>query len=425
MAIRKLHPKNYLRLPAAGGRRTDYYDTILPGFVLRVSPNGPRTFAAVYSRDGRTRRFTIGETKRFDLAEAREEARRVLARVQLGADPQAERAAERRQRSALEGLTLEQLGARCLERIEIRAATRAQYERLWRVEVVPRLGRRPAGELTRAEVLALLEEIHKRAPYVANRTLAVLRRVYAWGLERDLVQTSPCAGVQRPGTEKASERVLTAAEVGALWRTLAQLGDERADATALILLTGSRLKMVLELRRDELLELDSAEPRWVVPAARMKNHRQHVVPLSPAALQIVRRRLAAVGDDAHLFPGRFPGEPAAWSTEWFKVLRAAVDRQLPENAGLAPEQAVRHRAPRWTMHNLRHTAGTHMLEVLKVQRDVVSLVLSHTRKGSAATRVYDRSELLSERRAALVAWAARVEGLAKEERGAKVLPIAR
>jgi integrase len=79
----------------------------------------------------------------------------------------------------------------------------------------------------------------------------------------------------------------------------------------------------------------------------------------------------------------------------------------------------------WTIHGLRHAVGTHLREDLGVRADVVSMILGHRLGGPAATRLYDRAQLLPERRAALVAWAAWLERVVRSEGGAEVVPIVR
>ena len=88
MAVVKLTARNIATLPGQSDRRVDYVDAILPGFTLRVSPRGSRTFAVRYFRNGKVQRYTIGPTPPLSLAAARDLARRVLADVTKGADPQ-------------------------------------------------------------------------------------------------------------------------------------------------------------------------------------------------------------------------------------------------------------------------------------------------------------------------------------------------
>jgi integrase len=97
-------------------------------------------------------------------------------------------------------------------------------------------------------------------------------------------------------------------------------------------------------------------------------------------------------------------------------------RELKERT----EQILGARMPRWTVHNLRHTIGTHMREDLGVSSEVVSLILGHTPPGARVTRVYNRAELLPERRAALVAWGRWLDRLKTDEpQSARVVPIRR
>src|SRR5262249_23741504 len=143
---------------------------------------------------------------------------------------------------------------------------------------------------------------------------------------------------------------------------------------------------------------EGKEPRWTIPggfAGRSKSGRPHVVPLSTQALRIIRRRIEEIGLDTLFPPNRIAeAEFMTWSSRFIRELRQTTESIL----GVA--------MPRWTVHNLRHTIGTHMREDLGVSSDVVSLILGHTPPGPRVTRVYDRAELLPERRSALGAWGA-------------------
>ena len=121
--IVRLTAANIRMLPAGATARRDYRDDILRGLVLRVSPTGARTFALAYSRAGRNRRYTLGPTPPLTLAEAREEGRKVLARIMLGEDPQAARAAALRKR-----LTVAELVKAALAALTLKPSTRYQWE---------------------------------------------------------------------------------------------------------------------------------------------------------------------------------------------------------------------------------------------------------------------------------------------------------
>lgn len=405
----RLTPQQVPRLPPSS---TDYRDDLVPGLVLRVWPSGLRSFAVEYSRSGRSRRFTIGQAPPVTLAAARDRAREIMSHVLAGRDPQAEKAAQLQR-----VVTVKELANRCLEALELRPATALEYRRLVDVELLPALGARAAADVTRAEVRAHFRELARRAPYVANRAFGVLRRVYSWAASEDLVGASPFVGLAAPAPESSSDRVLTTAELRALLLALDELPGQYSDAVLLLLLTGARREMVVGLRGVEL-ELDGKEPRWTVPAARMKGNRPHVVPLSAWSVEVLRRRLEVAPDV--VFPPAFqrktrprqrPRAAMTWSSKYVARLRAGVARHLGEEP------------PRWTIHNLRTAVGTHLAEDLKIPDAVVARILAHAPPGSPVSRIYMRADLLPERRAALVAWAAWLQALKVGGRRGRVLPL--
>jgi integrase len=437
----------FIRTLATKNRRIDIRDANVTGLQLRVTPNGVKTWAVWYRVKGEPRRYTLGpyrtpheQSDGLTLADARAEALAILAAARLGEDRQAAKLDARRQRTEEEGpLTVEQLVNRCLVALDLRPKTRREWDRLARVEIIPELGKRPAAQLSKGEVRDWAETILERSHYTANRAFEVLRRAYTWGLGRDHVTTTPFLGLEKPGIERESERVLSADEIAALWLGLdALLADAQAkaviggkteanrlrerlayvDAVRLLLLTGVRRDMVVGAMKEEFEDLDGQNPRWAIPGGfegRSKSGRPHVVPLSTAALEIVRRRCeSAVG--SALFPVTRHGlvtagdanKPMTWSSRFVRDLRNKVD------TAFGAEMAA------WTIHNLRHTVGTHLREDLHVAPEVVSLILGHTPPGPRVTRVYNRAELLPERGAALEAWATWLKDLSDRARERKL-----
>lgn len=399
----RLTPQNVKSLPPAS---SGYRDTLVGGLTLRVWPSGARSFALEYSRRGRTRRYTIGNVS---LAEARKKAQQLRSEVLAGRDPQAEKSQAQHR-----AITVKDLTNQCLAALELREATADEYRRLADVEIIPAIGQRAAAELTRGEIRTLFRKIAKRAPYIANRAFGVLRRVYSWAAVEDLIIGTPFVGLPAPASEHASDRVLTTAELRALLLALDTLPGQRSDAVLLLLLTGARREMVVGLRSAEL-ELDGQEPRWTIPAERMKAGRPHVVPLSKAAVDVLERRKATAVEGA-LFPPAHGKAPSMWwASRYVRKLRAATEAQYRKLAKLpddAPEAV-----PRWTIHSLRHSMATHLREDLRVPSEVVAAILAHAPPGSAVSRVYNRAELLPERRAALVAWAAWLSATKEGRRG--------
>jgi integrase len=209
------------------------------------------------------------------------------------------------------------------------------------------------------------------------------------------------------------------------------LKSQSSDVVRLLLLTGVRLRMVLGMRRDELQDVDEVPPpgkapaaaRWIIPGGyggRSKNRRAHVVPLSGPALAVVRRRLEATRGEL-LFPNRDSRtRPGVWLSAYVQRLRERLADQV--NAARAERKEAAVEVPAWTVHQLRHTVRTHLREQLGVRDDVAELIVGHVRRGIQGT--YNRSELLEERRAALVAWADWLERV-KAEEPAKILTYGR
>ncbi len=442
-------------------RRLDVWDARVTGLVLRVTPSGAKSWSVFYRFSGQQRRYKLGAWKAEEtrgagltLASARRDAERVLAQVRTGTDPQAAKseakrvaqheAAERRRLEAQGGpLTVERLVARCLDALPLRPTTAKEWRRLASVEITPTLRERLAVELTKGEVREWSREIARRSAYTANRAFEVLRRAYTWGLGEDLLDRTPFVGLSKPGVEEQSDRVLSADEIRAVWLALDALATETpgewanipakaqarrhaerlayVDATRLLFLTGVRRDMVLGAKLREFTGLDDAESSWAIPGGfegRSKSGRVHVVPLSRSAAEIIRRRVEVVKGEA-LFPVTRRGAITegsvdagmSWSSKFVAALKARAEQELG-----AP-------IPRWRIHDLRHTIGTHLREDLKVSSEVVSMLLGHTPEGPRVSRVYNRAELLPERRAALTAWAAWVERIASERKGAAVLPM--
>jgi integrase len=217
---------------------------------------------------------------------------------------------------------------------------------------------------------------------------------------RRLVDANPCSGVPRPAPARARDRVFTSAEIVKFWGATEVVGGPFGGALRLLILTGCRLNEIAGLRWDEISE-DGAEIR--LPGNRTKNHRPHVVPLPPMARQIIASMPRIDGCEYVLSTnGKTP--VSGWSK-----CKVRIDALI----GI----------PAWRLHDLRRTAITQMAE-LGVPPHVIELCVNHisgSRGGVAG--IYNRSEMMAERRDALERWAAHVARLV-EGRPASVMPIA-
>ncbi len=247
----------------------------------------------------------------------------------------------------------------------------------------------------------------KGGPIAANRVLAAVRALLNWALRRGLIETTPAALVERPGEETRRERTLSADELRFIWPAAEALGYPMGAFFRMVMLTGQRREEVATMA---WASIDLEAKVWTIPAEMTKAGRAHAVPLSPAAIDLlksiprktVRNKAGLLAPTAHVFT--MTGvNPVSGYSAGKKRLDAAVATARGE-AGL--EELMQP----WTVHDLRRTCATYMGES-GVPRLVISRVLNHADR--SVTAIYDRAAYLKEKRQALEAWAGYLTGLAE------------
>jgi integrase len=270
-------------------------------------------------------------------------------------------------------------------------------------------GRR-VHEITRRDVTDLLDRLAEQGPIAANRAFATLRAAFAWRVNHDsaTLAKSPCDGVQKPSPEVERERVLSDAEIRALWGACdSDGGHVFGPLVKILLLTGCRRD---EVRLMAWSEIDLTERKLTLSATRVKTGNATVVPLSPLAVDVIRS-IPRVAGSRFVFTtnGVAAFADVGHAT---KRLRAAVTAELGEE----PEP--------WVLHDLRRTFATG-LQRLGFPQEVTEAALNH-RSGTLAgvAGVYSRHDYADEKRAALDSWARHVEAIVSGEK-AKVIPMQR
>jgi integrase len=240
----------------------------------------------------------------------------------------------------------------------------------------------------------------------ARAVLAVIRKMLNWAVQGDYVELNPLAGVSPVAKAARRERVLADNEVRAIWNALpdAAVSQSTADALRLLFLTGQRSGEVCGITRGEI-DLDKA--LWSMPAIRVKNGLPHNVPLSRAALIIIKNRLAAADDgpDAPLF--------------------SRVGKPIESNAiAQATRKALQHFDQPWTPHDIRRTVATGMAEA-GVFPHIVEAVLNHISGARAGVAgIYNRAAYDGDKRRALDLWADRLASII-EDKPSNIVPLKR
>jgi len=341
-----------LPTPARGNKVT--YDDAVKGFGCRVTAAGGRAFILNYRRklDGRERRYTIGSFPDWGTTAAREEAKRLKRAIDGGADPVGEQEENRA------AATVADLCAR-FERDYLprnRPSTQRVYRQQIQTDILPALGRMKVAAVSHADIDGFHHRLSARAPTHANRTLAVLSRMFnlaaRWGWRSD----NPCKGVER-NQENKRHRYLTGAELTRLSAALAKLEDvSAANAVRLLLLTGARRG---ELLAAKWTDIDLEAGVWTKPASTTKQAALHRVPLSAAAVQLLTEMRAQADDDAEwIFPARGDGHRPHINGAWIELRKAT---------GISDAR----------LHDLRHTFAS-TLASAGLSLPVIGALLGHS-----------------------------------------------
>lgn len=378
-------------LEGTHGKQVDYFDAKLAGFFVRISQDGKKSFGVMYRKSGRLRRMKLGTYPLLSLGKARHEASKVLRNAELGLDPAAEKQEIRKAE------TFEQVAREYLERhAKIKKKSWKHDERVISKDLVPEFGSKKAKDISRRDVRSFLERKAQTAPIMANRTRALLKKIYNWAIMSEIVDTNPVYLLPAPAKEHRRERVLTKDEIIKVWNAInADVRDSddshrkmktlSAGIMKLRLLTAQRGAEVMSMEWSEL-ELDSGW--WTIPGEKTKNGLSHRVYLTPPALAIIRDMKAAVDD--------------ACSRYVFPSPKGDTHINNPQKALQRIQKATN---IAFVGHDFRRTAAS-MMTSMGIPRFTVKKILNHVEP--EITAVYDRYSYDAEKREALEAWAKRL-----------------
>ena len=398
IAIRNLKPDSERReIPDPGAR----------GLYVVIQPSGKKSFAVRYRFGGKPRKLTL--TAGITLAAARKAAGDALYEVEQKRDPGAvKRHVKQAQRIAAEntfrviaeeylkregGMQRDKNGRASFKNDKLRSADwrRAVLERL----VYKTLGDRPIAEIKRSEIIRLLDKIEagelkdddgdaiKGGPVMADRTLAIIRKIMNWQAVRDEDYRSPIVrGMARvTAKDRARSRTLTDDELRAVWKAANEGKGSFPAMVKFLLLTAARRTEAASMAWEEVDGVD-----WVLPARRNKTKLDLVRPLSEQARGVLEAQPQIEGC-SYVFTtdGRSP-------LSGFSKFKKAFDK----NCGVTG----------WTLHDLRRTARS-LMSRAGVSADHAERCLGHVIGGVRGT--YDRHEYHGEKRQAFDALAAQIE----------------
>jgi integrase len=369
------------------------FDDDVVGWGLRLRSGGRPTWIYQYRVGPRSRRMTLGAVSVLSAKVARETAVKLYSRVKLGQDPAAEKAKAVATRGETFGAGLDIYLKRQAERLRPRSLIEVRRHLLTHAKPLHRL---PLAEIDRRAISKLASGVAETAgPVTANRVGSSIAAFFSWAIREGWCDTNPAATINKR-TETPRSRVLSDSELRQIWKATSGT-DQYGSIVRMLLLTGCRREEIGSLKWSEV-DLDKA--LITLPPARTKGAREHIVPLSAMAMEIVeaqpRRegRDFIFGDGPHGYKGFSQGKA-----------------ELDARAKIAPG---------WVVHDLRRTVSTRMNGELGIQPHVVESVLGHHQGGIAS--IYNRHSYQNEMRQALALWAERVAAIV-EDRPAKVVSL--
>ncbi len=376
---------NGLKPPAGKADHVEFDDS-MPGFGVRFRNGGAGTYFAQFKVGSKHGRLSLGKVGKVTLDAARVAARKAFAEVAQKANPSVERAkAVAKASETIEPLIPDFLAY--LARNGRSESYRAENDRSLN-RYFETLHRFPIAEINRATVARELSRIRaERGPISADRARAHLSKFFSWAIAEGMAESNPVSGTNKTGST-ARERVLLDAELAAIWQALGD--DDYGHILKLLILTGCRRDEIGSLSRSEI---NLADKLIELPGSRTKSGKDHVIPLSPAALAILKGRDPREGSD-FVF-GRGEGGFSGWSQS-----KARLDAKLDVAA--------------WVLHDFRRTLSTVMHDRLGVPPHIVESVLGHVsgHKGGVGG-VYNRAQYFDQKRAALEKYALHIKGLTR------------
>ena len=391
----------------------DFWDTMTPGFGVRVTKAGRKTFVVMtrvlIAGQWKKRRYSIGRYKEgvdpdddgLDLKTARARAKAVIAAASDGRDPQEVlHPTPRDEKVERSTNCFANVRAEFLKRYRTRQRTKPRPRTLQEMRSCISGKRfkdwddKPITDITKQDVRDVLDSILDEGHDAhANKTLTILKMLFNWAYDHDKITDVPTDRIKPPGAVTPRERTLSISELVAVWN--ATFGDGgidshiHGDIVRTLMLTGQRRNEVAAMQWSEI---DFDRRTWELPRDRTKNKQPHIVPLASAVLSILRRQqkeqkeLGLESEYVFTTTGETPF--SGWSRS---------KQRLDQRCGVAD----------WRLHDLRRTGVTGMNDDLGVWPHVVEAVVNHVtgaaKRGVAG--VYNRAEYLKERRRALERWA--------------------
>lgn len=382
------------------------------GLSLQVKASRSTSWILRQTYGGKRREFGLGSFPSVTLAMARQRAREALDDMREGIDPSAKRRAaievERQTEPAAPGMSFREawLEYRKDPVVETKKglATLSTLEARLTLYAFPVLGEKGVNEITKEDVLEVLRPIWAEKTETASRTRIGIEAVLTWATgygHRTGENPARWKGhldVFLPAPKKVTKEVhrpaLPVVDLPAFMRMLRMRNDASVPVMEFLILTAARPGEALGALWSEI---DLRRGEWIIPAERMKMDREHRIPLSRRAVELLKATPRVAGTDV-VFPGQGLVKPMSDGT-LPKLIRSMDEAEVKSGrAGWKDRQTGKIAVP----HGFRSTFRDWATEQ-GYDHDMAEIALAH-KPGTKVERTYRRTDMFERRRDLMQAW---------------------
>ncbi|MCC5907016.1 MAG: tyrosine-type recombinase/integrase [Balneolaceae bacterium] len=318
----------------------EYYDEVVKGLCLRVTPRLAKSYSYEYNYNGKKKRKTFGQADNTSLKEARDQCRETKVLLINGIDPM-EEIDHRKNKLSITVSDLAEMYIR--EHLpSLTEKTQIDYKRYLKKRILKKFGSREVNKINRREIIEFLDEIAFTEGYAvtSNRVLATLSGLFTFGLEKSIIQKDPTKNIKKK-QEKAKERVFTNKEIKILWDYFSKMKMPTGNLYKIILLYARRKT---ETMKAEWSDINNGI--WTIPGKNTKNNKDVILPITDLAQQIFNELEKYSGKSKYIFESpRIPNTHLQNDTNSRKRIQDKTDIND------------------FTPHDLRRTAITKLAEI--------------------------------------------------------------
>lgn len=354
------------------------------GLFVLVKANGSKLWQLKYRLDGKERLFSIGVYPDVSLAQARKAKEQARAQIAAGIDPSDAKQEEKHRRIELKGQTFEKLGAAFLDKQRKEGKSPATLDKTeYHLKLANRdFGRKPITEITAPMILKTLRKVEAKGNYeTAHRLRARIGSVFRYAVASGLAESDPTYALRDALIRPTRVHRAAITEPKALGALMREIDLFEGQATTRI---GLQLLAILaqrpgEIRHAKWEEFDFNKAIWLIPAAKMKMRRDHMVPLPEQAVTLLNELREITWGGEYLFPSL-----RSWH------------RPMSENTLNAALRRMGYSGEEMTAHGFRASFSSLANESGLWHADAIERALAHVEKNEVR-RAYARGEHWDER----------------------------